>query len=590
MQANFHFNQLPKSIRERFVAATKNQGSPVPLLAERQTPGGMTAWAVIAVLAAAFGMHFLWHRELDQPYDAGYGIPGLLIMSGLALVATWTVAAAALRFVKKSRLPFTPGVYLLGGDLIDARTARLRVVPLMSCRPQIVHHHYNGAYVRTEFKFSPPTGGDFSFSVRPRHAAEAVIDEIEKTLRLIAVVKQIGDTEVLNKVDLFAGMRDDAGGLVPPTRSPDPVQPLAGDIPGALARPALVGLVLAAAIGPGVWYLRQNAHDDAAFHNTHSSHALRAYLDWGKRHRGDAQQRFFEISLDEARRLGSVTGLREFLQQHADAPEALKAKARAEIHTFFVDALAKFKTVAADDPEAVAFVERLLAYEEEHDSPGLLVQFRPPATAGLGEMDKMVKEIAGSEYDFVALAPHFGDDTAGTREQEIVSGLGTGFGAVFAQDILSMKNGGRLATDAQPAADRASIEVSYEVRPYVDDTGEPVIYVMSEPYDLPIPGADEDEELPKGKKLYLGIEVSFDVQMRVPGHADARKLTLLVRPPERFTVGGGYGDPSDSNVYSVMTSRAFDELQAKLSGAFFAAPAGGDVPAGGAPDGEAAPE
>jgi hypothetical protein len=572
MQASFHFNQLPKSVRERFIAATKNQGSPTPLLSEQLTPGGMTAWAITAAVAAFFGIQWLWKQDIDNPYDNGYGVPGLLVITSVFLVAAWTVASAALRYVMKARLPFTPGVYLLGADLIEARTAKLRVVPLMSCRPQIVHHHYNGSYVRTEFKFTPPTGGAFAFSVRPRHAAEAVIDEIEKTLKLIAVVKQIGDAEVLNKIDLFAGMRDDAGNITPPGRSPDPVQPLAGDIPGFLKHPILVAAVLSALAGPGIWYLRQQAHDDAAFKATHSSHALRAYLDWGKRHRKDAQKRFFEISLDEARRMNTVTALRNFLHEQADAPEELKQQARAAIHQFFVDALAKFKEVASDDAETVAFVERLLAFEEEHDSPGLLVQFRSPPTEGLSGMDAMVKEMAGTEYDFAPLLPHFGEDTAGMREGEIVTGLSTGFSSVFTQDVLSLQNGGRIPADGTVAADRATIEVSYEVRPYLDEEGGPVIYTMTEPMDGILPPGADDDELPKGKRLYLGIEVNFEVQLRVPGHAEARKLVLLVQPPERFSVGGGYGDPSDSNVYSVMTSRAFDELQAKLSAAFFAAP------------------
>jgi hypothetical protein len=57
--------------------------------------------------------------------------------------------------------------------------------------------------------------------------------------------------------------------------------------------------------------------------------------------------------------------------------------------------------------------------------------------------------------------------------------------------------------------------------------------------------------------------------MRVPGHAETRDLTLLVQPPERFSVSSGYGDPTDSGVYSVMTSRAFDQLAERLSAAFF---------------------
>ncbi|MCA9674133.1 MAG: hypothetical protein KC464_03745, partial [Myxococcales bacterium] len=208
MQTTVHFNQLPKSVRERFIAATHDQGSPTPLLATKMTPGGMIAWAVIAVLVAVFTARFAWSSGITSPYSGPWQIPGLVALTGIVLSAAWVVFAAVKRQLMKSRMPYVPGMYLLGADLIDARSPQLRVVPLMACRPQIVHHHYNGAYVRTSFRFTPPTGGAFEFSVRPRHAAEAVIDEIEKTIRLVAVVKQIGDQEVLAKIDVFAGLRD----------------------------------------------------------------------------------------------------------------------------------------------------------------------------------------------------------------------------------------------------------------------------------------------------------------------------------------------------------------------------------------------
>ncbi|MCB9559717.1 MAG: hypothetical protein H6709_18000 [Kofleriaceae bacterium] len=567
-----HFNQLPKSVRERFIAATHDQGSPTPLLATKMTPGGMIAWAVIAVLVAVFTARFAWSSGITSPYSGPWQIPGLVALTGIVLSAAWVVFAAVKRQLMKSRMPYVPGMYLLGADLIDARSPQLRVVPLMACRPQIVHHHYNGAYVRTSFRFTPPTGGAFEFSVRPRHAAEAVIDEIEKTIRLVAVVKQIGDQEVLAKIDVFAGLRDGDGNLVAPSRPPDPVPPLAADVPSALARPALAALVASALLGPGLWYLRNRAHDHAAFEHATSSYELRAYLGWGKLHRAEAQKRYFELSLEEAKRADSVTALRTFLTQQADAPEELKVQAREAIHEFFAAALEKFRAVASNDAETVAFVERLLAFEEQHDSPGLIVQFRPPRTEQLTGMDGMVKEMAGDQYDFAPLAPQFSDATAGPRESEIVTNLTTGFGQVFTQDVLHLENGGRLSPEGEPPTDRASIEVSYEVQPYFEDDGSPVIYTMTEPLDsIMPPGAGDDDALPTGKRLYLGIEVAFDITMRVPGEAQPRTLTLLVQPPERFTVStSGYGsNPDDSSIYSVMSSRAFDQLQAKLSSAFF---------------------
>lgn len=582
MQTNVHFNALPRSIRERFIEVTHDRGAPVPILADRPMTSGMVGVAAVTVAVAGYAIYWLWGRNLGRPYETPWGLPTLAILATILFVAGWTVVTAVLRQIMRKRLPFQPGVYLIGGDLVDARTAKLRIVPLTACEPNIIHHHYNGSYVRTQFKFSPPIGAAFDFSVKPRHAAEAVLDEIQRTVHLLSVVQAIGDREVQAKVDVFHEIRDERGLIVPPGRAPDPVPPLAGDVPRALARPALVALGVAVLALP-TWWLRNRAHDDAAFErvrNARDSWQVEAYLRWGELHRDEARGLLVVKKLEEAEDAGTVTALRDFLRNYPDAPEALRDQARAAIHDHFTRALDQFRAIASNDADTVGFVERLIAFEEAHDSPGLRVEFRPPRTEQLAAMDDVLREFSQGKYDFAPLAPHFGDDTAGLREAEIVTSLSQGFARVFSEDVLHLDNGGRVAGDAPAAADRATIDVAYEVRPMQDADG-PVIYLLDDPVPYPrlggIGGPDgaADEDLPTNKRLYMGIEVDFKVTMRVPGHDQPRELTLLVQPPERFSVSTGPGDPSDSSVYAIMTSRAFDELRSKLGSAFFRG--GGDV-------------
>jgi hypothetical protein len=576
MQATVHFNTLPKSVRERVIEATKDRGPAQPILAERPSAGAMTAGAVVMGIVAAAGIWYLWKQKHGHPWDDGWGTISIGIVATLLLAASWTIFTAIHRVIVAGRLPFTPGVYLIGGDLIDARTPKLRIVPLVKCEPNIIHHHYNGNYQRTEFRFTPPIGGAFVFNVKPRHAAESVLDEIQRTLQLLNVVHALDDQRIIEKVDLFHDLRDDQGTLIPPGRAPDPVEPLAREIPGWIAKPTLLALVIGAVLTVPVWWLRKTSHDDAAFQSIKDSHgdswAVEAYLRWGKNHVTEAKALLYVKKIEEAEREDSVTALRGFLQSYPDAPEDLKNRAREGIHRHFTVALDKFREVASDDAQTLAFVERLIAFEEQHDSPGLRVEFRPPKTESLAAMDDVLKEMAEGKYDFAPLAPQFGEETAGGREAEIVTNLSSGFRSVFAEDILHLENGGRIEGELAPRDDRATIEVTYEVRPMSDADG-PVIYLLDEPSvipDLAMPDQPPPDDLPTNKRLYMGIEVDFQVTMRVPGHAETRELTLLVQPPERFTVSTGYeGDPTDSGVYSVMTSRAFDQLSERLGSAFF---------------------
>lgn len=576
MQATVHFNTLPKSVRERVIEATKDRGPAQPILADRPSPGAMTAGAVVVGIVAAAGIWYLWKEKHGHPWDDGWGTISIGIVATLLLAASWTTVTAIHRVIVAGRLPFAPGVYLIGGDLIDARTPKLRIVPLVKCEPNIIHHHYNGNYQRTEFRFTPPIGGAFVFNVKPRHAAESVLDEIQRTLQLLNVVHALNDQRVIEKVDLFHDLRDEQGTLIPPGRAPDPVEPLAREIPGWIAKPTLLALVIGAVLTVPVWWLRKSSHDDAAFASIRDSHgdswAVEAYLRWGKNHVAAAKALLYVKNIEEAEREDSVTALRGFLQSYPEAPEELKDRAREGIHRHFTTALDKFREVASDDAQTLAFVERLIAFEEQHDSPGLRVEFRPPRTESLAEMDGVLKEMAEGKYDFAPLAPQFGEETAGGREAEIVTNLSSGFRSVFAEDILHLENGGRIEGELAPRDDRATIEVTYEVRPMTDADG-PVIYLLDEPSyvpDLAMPDQPPPDELPTNKRLYMGIEVDFQVKMRVPGHAETRELTLLVQPPERFTVSTGYeGDPTDSGVYSVMTSRAFDQLSERLGSAFF---------------------
>lgn len=89
----------------------------------------------------------------------------------------------------------------------------------------------------------------------------------------------------------------------------------------------------------------------------------------------------------------------------------------------------------------------------------------------------------------------------------------------------------------------------------------------------------------KGNRRFVGILVSFNVSMRIPGQPESFDFDLEVTPPEHFTVdysrpSGRFNaadllgkrpsdGPSEGQVYDVMAERAFDQLTTKLRSVFF---------------------
>lgn len=153
------------------------------------------------------------------------------------------------------------------------------------------------------------------------------------------------------------------------------------------------------------------------------------------------------------------------------------------------------------------------------------------------------------------LAPHFSAATAEVRERAILASLQKGFGAVFPQDILTLVYAGPAEQEGE--SPRPTIHLAYTI--------EPSGSLYREQGDT---------------RSFIGIQVRFEVEMRVPGYHDTISFELEVQPPSEFVVESSYmvfaGVPisnqessADDLVYRVMAARAFDHLSQKLRDALF---------------------
>jgi len=107
----------------------------------------------------------------------------------------------------------------------------------------------------------------------------------------------------------------------------------------------------------------------------------------------------------------------------------------------------------------------------------------------------------------------------------------------------------QAATGATPSGKDPSILIAYVVGPsgkaYVSD----------------------DEQ-----RVFVGIDVSFGMRMRIPSDANPFDFNLKVSPPERFRYRVERGGSQAEAAYNAMAERAFDEFTQKLQAVFFRTP------------------
>jgi hypothetical protein len=605
------FNKLPKAVRERLIGCIAGNYSPRPVLAERFSQAGTVGWILLMLLCGAILLGLVSYGFATPYSDGSVQSPALLLVYvGAIFLGVYSVLAILRRAKLKALLPFAPGRYLFPMDFVDARQRTLRILPLGSLIDlQAVHHHTNGVYSYTQFSLTFEGGGVETFTMANKGMAEAALQNLRGQRAAIGEAVQNRTIEVIQALDPFFEVRiNDAWDNPPPERGFEQ-GPSAGEVPVWLQKAALVALAPALVLAPLVWFVRNRLSDDAMFENAKAQNtesAFELYLYHGERHAEDVRQNYlWKAALTDANKEGTSAALRAFVKKYPDSPASnevrtdklprlafkeadekgtvsairefqkefpgsvVDAEAKKAIHDLFVATLAAFKPQASTtDPKMLPFVERLLVYLEAKESPDVKVSFRIIKSPSLAAADKLlatrtpglpnVPGIGGGSV--AAASSHFSEERSVTREAAIVTVLQQAFGTIFPSDVLNLEQGDRR-TDATPkgqAVTQPTIDIDYEVG------------WSGSTYSSETSGRE-----------FVGIKIDFQAAMRMPGEPEkeALKFKLAVEPPEHFTVNYSSpfidrsylekAGPTDTTVYEVMASRAFDQLSQKLRSVFF---------------------
>jgi hypothetical protein len=282
-----HLRQLPPAAYSRLARAL-TCGAPV--LARPLGAAGPIAAAAVSVFAAAALVTALCETGFGQLHARSAVLaPGAIaVMAAAMAVAGAAVGGMVRRLVHLGSLPFPPGVYVVGADLVDARGPVLRVTPMAHTRVEAAHEHVAGLYLGTVVTVRAP-GQRHRFTVRGRREADGRLAALRTVTGALLIAAHQQDLAALERLDVFyaARMSDRWGRpelAVAPGRPPR----------SWAARAPLVGALVAAAAAPVLGLVRDRASDDALYASAVTVRDLHRYRAVGARHRAAAARRIDE--------------------------------------------------------------------------------------------------------------------------------------------------------------------------------------------------------------------------------------------------------------------------------------------------------
>jgi hypothetical protein len=570
------FHALSRAAQDHFVDATTAAAPPAPLLVARGGPRvHHVGWVVAAVAAVAlvvvvlhgFGdlgsRAFVHGREIAVVEGVLIALVVFGILQGAA--GAWAIGA----------LPWRAGVYLFPSALVDAR------------RDVLVVH--DGSELQIGGEGSTATvivaGAKFHFPAEPGAIERARLAVAELEAR-----GPISDPKARASLDPLAEPR-----ISNPLGSN---QPRVKVVPAWVKARFLVAIVVGAALGAGLFFVRNRASDDRAFATAQARNDVAGYRDYlarGARHRDLVARTLLpRAELKVAEKAGSVEAIVEYQKAHpqsaiqAEVDAALKAALRAEldaakkentlaalrafaarrpghgldedyragVHAVYQAALASFRARANEkDPQVLPFVERLLAWAETNGDPTVEIRMRATPSNSLPRADKAVAKQAmfngetsyPSRYlDAAKLAAH--EDALG---RALVDKLGSGFPA----EILAPKVGAKI-TDLEAPLPTPTV---------------PTVFVSHRPEWT---GATYPSSKPRG--VFVGLNFFFASEFVIPGAPKKHetKATITKNPPADVIQPFGK-NPSqtpgevEAAVYEQMAKLAFEGFATRFANALF---------------------
>jgi hypothetical protein len=541
------FQSLPKSVRARFVAITNGTGGPAPFFAERaSTKSKVISLSFLAVVLALVVAGML-ASGVGHLHDYDFAIHGPWYVLFAYTPLMFALVLAVLVIVQRkgfgSPFPFQPGRYLFATDFVDARSGTLRIVPTRLLSDfKGTHMEMNGAYTYTLLTFTFQ-GGTEQFSIRGEDTAQAAINAFWDSQEALSAAAQAQDWQAIEKLDPFFECRMQNTWE---TGTPADGGPRVRALPTFFRWRVAIAAGAALVLCPLIVLVRNYVSDERMFESAKSfdtEYTWGQYVSNGWRHQAEAALAQPIAAFREAKKDAAVWRMRRVLKLYPGS--SIEADARAALHGLYMKTFADFRSKASTaDPRMLPFMARLIDYLEKNDTATVRVVFSPPSTRALAGADALFqREYSRGGKVVEPISAHFERESSSPRESSIVSRLNSGFVSIFPSDVLTLE---QVAAGATPSGTEPSISIAYEVGPsgraYVTD----------------------DQQ-----RVFVGIDVSFEMRMTIPGDAQLFDFSLKVSPPKSFSYSFDRDARQSEAAYSAMAERAFDEFTQKLHAVFF---------------------
>lgn len=533
--------RLSPQARNRFQECVSGRAAPRPLW---YLPGKKDeSWKFFLPCGAALLLLMVLaggDKETEWPWIAGW-------FFALALVAGGIIGWRRNR-KHASRLAASPGVYLFASDLIDLRNGVCTLYDLDSLteiRPKVA---YDGsAASELEFVF----GRDVvAIHVPGKQTAQMTANKFWPAREELLAAVGAGEWDQVAALDplyeaRYFGQWDDFREF-PPVMVPGPVKIDEKTGTGFLGIPSVVmiwGAIVAALLAPVLWWSTNIMRDGLAFSRAESrdtTAAWNAYLnrDQPRRYLEARQERLPRAALRAAKKEGTATALRAFLEKYGEsaaAPEALGL-----LHSMYAEA--KARTLAEANEPVREAMGNVLKWLDEHRTNALEVRFGSSSEADMKGIDDFIKELQLErrlKVPIVPIGPSLASAVVTRREDELVEAVQAGLASYLKPDVVRITKGGTFSGLVK-ALDQPALTVTC--------------------YTEPTPQVFADSD---ARQLYLGIAFNVEFNIYVPGTT-----------PYTSTFRVGFADKipktlGKDNIYDGMLIYTFEEIAARIADDLF---------------------
>lgn len=486
------FFSLPRPVQERFVASTRGQGAPTPLLvAKLPLPLAAIGWGVLSALAVAgwLGLVGLGYGNLQSSLALQ---PTLLLVAegGLLVVAVVLGLMSRRSLRKRLRLPYVPTVYLFPIGAVDARSETI----VTHGWDELTKLDTSASTARVAFAH-----GSFTFPLPSPDVGEEL------------KARSAGYRETLTNPDssdkdlvLLDPLRDN--GFKNPFSPPDSMRP-----PKPKRLPLVeLGLLLGAVgLAFGVFELRNHLGERAIYRRAllansvegyeaylarggkrsdvtdlhlpraelraavaqNNVEAIEAFLDSHPHSKIDAEVKAalraaLLRALEEAKKKGTITALRAFEAKYAKHLKLVPELAGARV-AYLSGILERFQKTASPSKELWLLARRLIVFADAHPGAKVLIRFTQVESHTLEKNEHLLSASAYYGGDKTLPSHFLVGAPARSAEQHAGAELAAALGHVFPSDLLRFEVGPPLPETPRgsppPKFEEPTIVISYRL-------------------------------------------------------------------------------------------------------------------------------